>query len=448
MSFQQADSPKLFFNPLRSRFLWLTTGAHLLVAVALGQIFFFAPDEGGYLQIFKHTYISSFSTSSVLGWSNSQTYFLRIVYAPAKILSSLGVPDYLSIRVLAIFTSMVAIYLLMCIYQFESHTGFPLLAQFFFFTPSLFLWMTLGLRESFIYLSLSMICFGIFGMHRAMLPMGFTFLVFGNLILFETKSYLFLLVACASFVYLGFEFIKSKKVGVAQVLVAAAVVLPVLLNPTGDSYLIASIKGTFTAVSSTGQVGLATVSDAQAHVASENAATTTSGLCQSISSHPEGKLSKTFKFLGFSKNCSSKVSGSGSGASGYRTSRLNVEPARFGDPLSIAYRTSGFLFTPFPFIDNGSLFLNVAALESPFWWFLYIAFGVVIWRRVRYKAFDAVLVFIFSFSILFTLFSAFTEINVGTLARHRSVLVFPLFYFMAYGFRKTKRNDEILEASV
>lgn len=437
MSIDRTGPPKLFFNPLRSRFLWIITSAHLFLAVGLGQVFFFAPDEGGYLGIFKKTYSSGFSTSSVLGWSNSQTYILRILYAPAKLLSIIGVPDYLSIRILGIITSMLAIYFLMCAYQYESHAGFPLLAQLFFFTPSMFLWMTLGLRESFIYLSLSMICLGFLLISRTRIRLGFVLIIFGNLILFETKSYLFLLVAFATAIYLSLALLKSRRLDLASGLVMVAVLIPIIINPMGVKYLVDSIKGTVSSVSATGQVGIATVSEAQTHTASENVATTTSGLCSAVSSHPEGRLSKTVRFLGLADSCKS-------GSSGYRTSRLNVEPAKVGDPLSIGYRTAGFLFTPFPFIDNGSLFLNVAALESPFWWLLYGATGLFLWRRRRERYLDGVMVFCLTFTSVFILFSAFTEINVGTLARHRSVMVFPVFFLLASSSRSKNRSKTLL----
>lgn len=438
-----ARLPRLFFNPFRNRYLGIVSGAHLLLSIGLGRVSFFAPDEGGYLQTFQKTYRSDFNTSSVLGWSNSETNFLRIVYAPAKILTSFGVPDFLSIRVLAVLTSVLAIYLLMCVYQYEPRTHLPFIAKFFLFTPSLFLWMSLGLRESFIYLALSMICFGIVGIHRARVQMGFIFLALGNLLLFETKSYLFLLVAFALFVQLIFGIVTSKKLDLVQGLVVLAVLLPIVLNPAGDRYLISSIDGTFTSVSSTGQVGLATVSKAQAHVASESTASTMSGLCQTISSRPDGRLSKIFKFLGFASKCTAI----GGGSSGYRTSRLNITPAQFGDPLSIVHRTLGFLFTPFPFIDNGSLFLNVAALESPFWWMLYGAVGLFLYRRLREKNFNSIMVFCVTFSAVFILFSAFTEINVGTLLRHRSVMGFPLLYLLALESRVKVKNNENSEVS-
>jgi hypothetical protein len=424
-----------FFNPFRSRFLYLLVGAHFLLAAGLGRVFAFAPDENLYLGVFHRVYQRGFSTGSVLGWSNSQTFFLRVLYLPAKVLTMIGVSDYLAIRILAIAASGIAIYLLMCASRGENNFRVPRHYQILLFTPSLFLWMTLGLRESFIYLALSMICVGFYLIGNERERVGFLFLFFGNLIIFETKSYLFLLVAFAALVAVGFVLASRGKRKLIQGYVVLAVVLPAIMNPLGVSSLSASIKSQLSSFSSVGSATIAPVANSNAQSASENAATTTAGLTAAISSHPDSVFSKILTGFGFTGGESS-TGPSGPTTVHYLTSRLNVTPAHFSDPISIVSRTGGFLFTPFPFIDNGSLFENLASFESPFWWFLYIAFGVVIWRRVRHKAIDGFFVFILGFSILFILFSAFTEINVGTMARHRSVLFIPILYLTVASYKE------------
>lgn len=433
-------SPKFFFNPLKSPFLGALTGTHLLLAIVLGKIFAFAPDESGYLQIFKGVYKSGFSTALVLGWSNSQTFFLRIVYAPAKVLTMVGVSDSLAIRVLAILTSGMAIYLLMCVARFENRFHVPRLYQIVLFTPSLFLWMTLGLRESFIYLALSMICIGFFLIVYERGRIGFVFLLFGNLTLFETKSYLFLLVAIASLAQVIFVLSSRGWTKSIQVYVLLAVILPAILNPLGVKYLSDSIKSQLSSFSSTGRTSIAPVANTNSATASENTATTTSGLKSAILDHPDSLFSKILTDLGFAGSQPPKASSSTQDTSHYLTSRLNVTPAKISNPISIVSRTGGFLFTPFPFIDNGSLFLNLASLEFPFWWFLYAASGVALWRGFRHRKMNGLFVFVLSFSMLFVVFSAFTEINVGTMARHRSVLVIPLLYLLVTNYKPRTKN--------
>lgn len=433
------DGLAFLFNPLKSRFLYLLVAAHVVLAVGLGEIFAFAPDEGNYLQVFQQVYRPGFNTASVLGWSNSQTFFLRVLYSPAKLMTMIGVPNYLALRFLAIATSSIAIYLLMCVSKNQNRFRVPKHYRILLFTPSLFLWMTLGLRESFIYLALSMICVGIYLIINGYGKVGFIFLFFGNLTIFETKSYLFLLVAFAALIELGFVLIGSSKRKAIQGYVVLAIAIPAFLNPLGVTYLADSIRGQVSSLSLVGATSIAPVAKSNAQTASENPASTTAGLQSAFSSHPESVFSKLLSKLGF-KSGNSSVGPSNSSTNHYLTSRLNVTPAHFSDPISIVSRTAGFLFTPFPFIDNGSFFENVASFESPFWWFLYFAFGVALWRRMKSRTIDGFAIFVLSFSIVFILFSAFTEINVGTMARHRSVLVIPMLYLTVVSYKEVARQ--------
>lgn len=418
----EREKARFFFNPLRSRFLWIFVSTHMLLAIGLGRVFAFAPDESMYLQVFKTEYISGFSTASILGWSNSQTFFLRAIYLPAKSLSMLGVPDFLSIRIMAIVTSALAVYLLLCVFRFENHVRLPRLIQIILFTPSFFLWMTLGLRESFIYLSLSMVCAGFYLLGLANVRSGFSLLVSGNLIIFETKSYLFLLVGFSTCVYLAFHLVTNKKFQIIQSYIVLAMLIPMVVNPQGVKSVIESVKNTLASVSTTGQVGIAPVAQSNSLVASESGASTVTALKKMINSHPTNVIAKILSHTNLSHT--------------YNTSRLNVSPAKVGTPITVVYRSAGFLFTPFPFIDNGSLFENVASYEFPFWWLLYGMTGFALWRRFRDKTFNGLVVFALTFSIVFVFFSAFTEINVGTMARHRSVLIFPLLYLLAMNLRR------------
>ncbi|MBI3429081.1 MAG: hypothetical protein HY050_03300 [Actinobacteria bacterium] len=375
-------SSRFFINPVRNPFLWTFIAAHSFVAVFLGKIYAFAPDEMGYLTIYRATYERGFSTASILGWSNSQTLVLRTFYLPARGLEAIGIPDYLAIR----------------------------------------------------FLALSLICTGFYFLTQQRERVAFPFLLIGNLILFETKSYLFLLVLLSSLVSIILLLIRRRR-GIARYgYVVIALILPLVINPAGAKYLSDGIKGQLTSISATGGSSIATVTASNATAASENVATTASGLRSALTSQPQSLFSRTLRGLGMG-GAAEPSPNSGSSQtpeppSTYNTSRLNVSPARFGNPVTFLLRSAGFLFTPFPFIDNGSLFLNIAALESPFWWFLYVGFGVALWRRFGRKRVDELTIFLLSFTALFVLFSAFTEINVGTMARHRSVLVIPMLYLI------------------
>jgi hypothetical protein len=89
---------------LRNKLILFFFVTHVVFAIFLGRLFAFAPDEKGYLFTFNNVYSLPINTYSQTGsgWITAPTIFLWIAYLPAKILNLVGVPDYLSIRLLSV----------------------------------------------------------------------------------------------------------------------------------------------------------------------------------------------------------------------------------------------------------------------------------------------------------------------------------------------------------
>lgn len=123
-------------------------------AIFLGRQFALAPDEGGYLYTFNNLSgdTNDANPQYYSGWITAPKIFLWIAYLPAKALNIVGVPDYLSIRILSIFLGTVCIILLKVVLnQRNQGTNVSELVIFvFFFIPSIFIWTSVGLRDSFI----------------------------------------------------------------------------------------------------------------------------------------------------------------------------------------------------------------------------------------------------------------------------------------------------------
>ena len=148
-----------FFSPVMVRvkqniLLISFFAAHLLLACFLGRFFGLAPDEVGYLFTFNNVYTWPINTVAQTGsgWITAPTVFLWIAYSPAKILNLFGVPDYLAIRFLSIVVTAASLYLLKDILDRVTPKGkpSPRIVLIAFFIPSVFLWTSVGLRESFI----------------------------------------------------------------------------------------------------------------------------------------------------------------------------------------------------------------------------------------------------------------------------------------------------------
>ena len=137
-----------------NRILILFFLVHMMFAIFLARAYALAPDEQGYLYTFNHVYTLPISTAaqSGSGWITAPTIFIWIVYLPAKILNLLGMPDYLSIRILSILLITITLYLFLEI-QRNSRSKSKLFQNLIFLAfcfPSVILWTSTGLRESFI----------------------------------------------------------------------------------------------------------------------------------------------------------------------------------------------------------------------------------------------------------------------------------------------------------
>jgi peptidoglycan/LPS O-acetylase OafA/YrhL len=123
--------------------------------------------------------------------------------------------------------------------------------------------------------------------------------------------------------------------------------------------------------------------------------------------------------------------------------QLQRVPATFREPISIVKGVLNFLFSPSPFVDNGSFFLNLQSYESFAWYIYYALLLLLIFGLLRRK-YQINLLSVASslFTLGFILLSAFVEINDGTAVRHRSVLLLGIIIMLAtFRVKSTKNKD-------
>ena len=145
---------------IRNKLVIFFLTSHVIFAMFLGRLFAFAPDERGYLFTFNNVYTLPINTVAQMGsgWITAPTVFLWIAYLPAKILNIVGVTDYLSVRLLSI--AIITLSLVLLIRMNEKIKRNKGISQnfiiFSFFIPSVFLWTSTGLRESFIIFAITL----------------------------------------------------------------------------------------------------------------------------------------------------------------------------------------------------------------------------------------------------------------------------------------------------
>jgi hypothetical protein len=135
-------------------------GLHVTFSILLGNITAFAPDEGLYKGIFSKLYSAGF-TSDVLGFSGAWEPWLRLSYLPAKLLTYVGLTDLMAVRFLAIGYSSIATFLLIKMARDNNRDDqvFKAAIIAISFIPTVFLWSSIGLRESFLFLEISAILY-------------------------------------------------------------------------------------------------------------------------------------------------------------------------------------------------------------------------------------------------------------------------------------------------
>ena len=107
--------------------------------------------------------------------------------------------------------------------------------------------------------------------------------------------------------------------------------------------------------------------------------------------------------------------------------RLVINRPEFLDPVAIFISGAKFLFLPVPFLNNGSIFLNLLSFEIFLWLILYVIFLTTIFKASKViKKMEFITLWPFIFLILFLVFSFLFEINLGTIIRHRSILAFAI----------------------
>jgi len=448
---------KDFFFQLNVRyFLPIFVIVHLSFLILIQDFKALTPDENGYLYTFNalYTWPANSWAQSGSGWIAAPTFFLWVIYFPAKILSSFGIDELNAIRLQSILISTLVVYLLESLIprktnQERSHSGRIFLL--FFYTPSVFLWSSTGLREAYIYISLALIFIGLDKLSSKQTLLGSCLLISGSYSLASTKIYLWgiMMIALLLSTCLMMAFRREKTIIIRYL--AFGLLIPVILF--GSTTSVYALQFIFKSdISEVGARSGDSVSKIMVDT-SENTSENTSEkieitfhgdyslitLRNFLLDEPNAPLARVLRFLSFDKTIDKiwddKISLgliSSTKTIGTDKSSINshiLKPGTLQDPLSIIKAAFIFLFGPLPFLGNPGLAVSISSFESPFWWLLYFSFFFVLIKARKTEFFkDGPLVVSLIFIVGFVLFSALIQVNLGTAFRHRSVILIPIIY--------------------
>jgi hypothetical protein len=467
----------------RNKFISIFVAMHVLFSILLGRLFAFAPDEGGYLYTFNNIYGGRDPDPQLgSGWITAPKPFIWITYLPAKLLNLLGVPDYLSLRLLSIAFMTASLILLMNLYRgMKSSKRQGEGIFYFFFIPSIFLWSSVGLRETYILLTISIILVGITHLFDRNDKNALLLLLFGSYGLISTKSYLWICMVAAVVGLAVIELFRRRHKRKILHLIIALFLLPSILfastaswyalqfiitsvfhtdvtsvgERSGDSIVQVAIpndqlgsggiggtdsNGPARPTGSTGPTsGGLNGPSGSVTVVTFHGDTTLIALHFYLLNNPKSPFTRILAAFGIASKVhdiwdekvksglvkkSETALPDSSSLSGYI-----LKPGSIRDPLSIFRPAFLFLFGPIPFLDQGGIALTIVSFESPLWWLLYMVVGFQIFRSRKSKFLqDPAILFTLIFSALLVTFSALVEVNLGTSFRHRSILFVPLIF--------------------
>jgi hypothetical protein len=407
--------------------VWLVVSSayfffHFLFLVFLGRITAFGIDEDGYLAVFRKIYSPSFDMNSQLSWPTNNVIPLQLIHLPAKFISVLGVPDYLAIRI-----QSTILFYLTCWVIFKQvgtlyrKTNIALISVFMFL-PSIFVWTSLGLRESYIFFWITLIWLSL---HKLIgqYSRRYLFILFLSMNgLATTKIYLYSLAFFVSVVVL-ILLLRSK--GFKELILVFLVLLsPLFILPGVQTELITSARSAILSETVTG-------TDVN------GSGTDVNGSGTGVSEASEG-LTLKLLLVQLEGNAFLKSMLSRSGILDHLNAvALDIEPVSESVVVSNDFENGSltnvselllavvkFLVLPIPFADNGTYFVNLQSIESPILYSLYFVllwFVIAILRRKPQKT--QLFFGLCCFAVLFIIQSALVEINLGTLVRHRSILI-------------------------
>ena len=452
-------------------------GLHVTFSVLLGNITAFAPDENLYKSIFSRLYSDGF-TSDVLGFSGAWEPWLRLVYMPAKLLTYCGFSDLASARLLAITFATIATYFLINIARENNRDDrlFRYALISISFMPTVFLWSSIGLRESFLYLEISAILYFLSSMKNELDIRNFIGLAFSVYSLSMTKNYIFILFLFAFVITMTIYTFTKRERFVTHILILSIAIMPLAFNPELVPAISSYFKGQVTKVDTVemGDINNDGRCDSFEPCAMGNENTSGNGngggnedsngsvskdpvgyvatggmtvhaLLAQLQGSPNTIVARIMRALGVT----SKLEAISKSAIVVETDKsvvenqkqLSLQQAGLKKPLQVLKSSAKFLLVPFIFMDNGSLFLNIQSIETPIWLFIYGLFFVGLYQIIRRRReFDYAVMMATLFALEFVAISALTEINVGTALRHRSLLLIPIIVIWVARKKKPTSN--------
>jgi hypothetical protein len=456
---------------------------HAVLALLIFDFFIFTPDEIAYLETFSKLHDGSSSNMTWgSGWFGTPPLFLQVIYFPSYLLTLVGLPNFLALRFASIV--LITFSFLMCKsimrerFLGDSNSKVKKFAVLLFYIPSIFLWTTTGLRESFILFGLFLVFFAFNKLDYKPGYVGYFLAFTGSYVLISTKFYLWIVFACsivvsvlvaviilrnyktslnkiiASVIFPFFFFVLTVPAPVFDFLVET--IRPGSVQSAGERVGSSLTKVKVEANDVSGSNSLENENDGPSRTETEQTGElvitgdyTLIAVRNYINNKPTAIVSKLIEFFGIEpaiesryqeviRKTSEKVSESNTKEAIEATDPSKLEPGKLSSPPSVIAAGLVFMAGQVPLLQSRSLFLDITAWESPIWWACYSYILIQLLMLVKRKVpFNLELILPFVTFVFFVGFNALVQVNAGTAFRHRSILL-PSIIFLIFGFHQKR----------
>jgi hypothetical protein len=397
----------------------------------IGSCTALAPDERGYFEVFRWINDSQ-EIRPQLHWAGTPAWVLHLFFIPAKLFTWIGFGDFQAFRLQTILIAAIATLLMVVSFSKsglssrlleldkKSRTSLLIFLGLALLMPSNLIWTILGLREPYIYFSLALILlsFSSYMNSRNMFSPWIVIYFIGLGILGFTKFYLLILLLVSMVATLVIFARKTKSIRILIVLLVTLITIPTFSSKFNEvnwpTLQISTIKLTLDILPDFSNPQLPSMTFSQ--------------LTQCRDSKTAGPLLLTalnFAEMFLKERVQTSLTQTPVGEPSATSLRSDENLRENLNLLNLPVGLFSFLFFPFSILDAG-IFGLLGVAELAFWLPLYVLLGIRVWRVRRSISTNPLLLACLSFTLIFTAFSALSEVNFGTALRHRSVLLIPM----------------------
>ena len=409
----------------------------------IGNCTALAPDEQGYVDMFNYVQNPE-GPRPALQWPNTPIVVLKILFLPASIFHSFGLSDLTAFRAQSLILIFVVVFfLLKALKVLGIRERFDSLSQsgrkkFVIFwlaaacTPTVIIWSVLGLREVFLYFSLSLLFLSaanIFSKSESNYYFWLIAFAISLVILGNTKFYIYVIILVSIFIVLILNFVnKANLVKTLSVLLITLSSLVPFTQQLSEMNLpqirFSSFDFSFNFLDSltTPRLPSTTYSELQSCDRNKTAGPLLHAALVVVNNLVPNRVKDH------------------PAVDAPAATALRADDS-LRDTLNLLELPTGllyFLFFPLSVVSSG-IFGVLGVIEIIFWLPLYATFAVMLYRNRSKIRKDAFVCLLTVFTLIFTLFSALAEVNFGTAIRHRSLLLIPMLLLASYLWTEKKK---------